>query len=628
MHLNNCNKQFGKGVKMSEIHKANSTRLISVFFVLAMQLIMIVGCQPATKVSISTLTVNTGDPSQTLTQALLQTPTLTEIRPSLTPASYTATTGPLRTPVVIQISTNTPVAFPLSYQDSAHAVLDWRTYSEDQYKFHFIYEKDWTVKRVDRHHLQILYKDAVLTIGYRFIQENVILAPMVDIDGFTQGNNLDFLGEPITILDATQKDPSCNCGGSLTAHFYDGGGEVNRGNLVFIMRLQNIDESKTLADIAPGELDLFDVIVSSFRVEPDRYTQAVGSRVNLAELGLAQTQSIEIGLFNPFLGGNAYVYQHLINDPDVISQVVKSLNQTVVIQPVPDCIAAYQLAFNLADGRKITFGYVCNNQAGGLTQESGSDGSMTFQGLAPVSPEFTRLLTGPLSQAERLRDNNQLPLWKSRIKQTSQIVGPYTLEDYAILDPGRYGPFSLEFKAIIPDDVFRKRADLREIEGNGVGYPVPPVKIGDHTIEVNETWDSTHPKNYAEISQDGKEIYRILIRDPAGTSAIHGLWAWNDHWVLEVDDHIIIDGQELNTQLGAQATFDWQIMNGFPFAFFIKQNLVFAWYDDKIYPLSYDQVIHNACCEPAMFNPGHNPKIVWFYAHKDNLWHYVEMSLT
>jgi hypothetical protein len=96
--------------------------------------------------------------------------------------------------------------------------------------------------------------------------------------------------------------------------------------------------------------------------------------------------------------------------------------------------------------------------------------------------------------------------------------------------------------------------------------------------------------------------------------------------VLEVDNHIVIDGQELNSQLGAQATFNWQIMDGKPFAFFIKGSQVYLWYAEKVYPLGYDQVVHNACCEPGMFNPGHNSKMVWFYGHQGRLWHYVEMG--
>jgi hypothetical protein len=560
----------------------------------------------------------------TPTNTLSPEPTTRSPATTSTPTLITATTIPSNTPGILQTPTETPNTFPSWYQDSAHVVLDWRSFAESQYGFSFIYQKDWTVKQADLHHLQILYKDAALTIGYRFKQENVTLAPVLNNKGLSQGNTLDFLGEPITILDAIQNDPRCNCGSAWKAFFYDGGGEVSRGNLVFTLRLQNIDESKSLADIAPGELSFFDVIVSSFRVEADHFTQAVGTQGNLAQLGLSQTQSIEIGLFNPFLGGKAYLYPHLINDPDVISRVIKSLNQEVLIQPALDCIAAYELAFNLEDGRKITFGYVCNNQAAGLAHGTASDGSITFGGLAPVSPEFTQILASPLAQAETLRDNNQLPLWKSRITQTSQKVGPFTLEDYAILDPGRYGPFSLEFKVIIPDDVFAKRASLRV--GEGVGWPIPMVKVGGHTIEVKETWDGTTPNNYAEIDRDGKEIFRIPIRAPAGTSAIHGLWEWDGQWVLEVDNHIVNDGQELNSQLGAQATFNWQIMDGKPFAFFIKGSQVYAWYADKAYPLGYDQVVHNACCEPGMFNPGHNSKMVWFYGHQGRLWHYVEMG--
>ena len=366
-------------------------------------------------------------------------------------------------------------------------------------------------------------------------------------------------------------------------------------------------------------------IVGSFMLEPQRITHAAGTIVNLAKLGLEQTQSIEIGMYNSEISVSSYLYQHLINDPVLITRLVKTLDSDITVQQALECIEAYELTFNLADNQRVTFGYECSGQPAALTRGLSEDGSMAIGGSIPVSAEFKEMLVPQIYQAELLRDNNSPPVWKTRIVEHDTQVGPFTLEEYQILDTGRWMPSSLEFRAIIPNSVFARRADLRK--GEGLGWPIPPIQLDGHTFEVTETWDQTHPQNYAVVLRDGQEIFRIATRFPAGSSPIKGLWAWNGQWVLEVDSHIIIAGKELNTTLGAQESFDWQIMAGKPFAFIVKDGQVDAWYDGRLYPLGYDQVVHNRCCEAGMFNVGHNAQMVWFYAHKEGYWQYVEMGL-
>ncbi len=552
-------------------------------------------------------------PASALT-ASSQTPDL-QITPTLPfPLPSTSATGIHQTTVEILSA-------------SAKMTQNWNSYRVEGYSFSFLYPKHWQVNSADANHLQVLYKNTMLTIGYRLVSDKkVSLAPVIkQVENSTRYQSFNFLGEAISIAMIVQTDSTGGGQSAWKAIYYDGGGEVTRGQLVFTLRLENIDKSKTLASLSPDEVHAFDFIIGSFMIEPERATHPDGTQANLAKLGLAQAQSIEIGVFNPDISVNRYLYQHLINDPTLIRRLVETLDSDINVHPAVECIEAYELIFLLADNRRVTFGYKCSGQPAALTRGFIEDGSFGLGGSITVSTEFVEMLQPEIAKAELLRDNNAPPVWKTRIVEHDGKVGPFTLEEYQILDTGRWGPSSLEFRAIIPDRVFARRADLRE--GEGLGWPIPSIQLNGHTIEVNETWGQTMPHNYAVVQQDGIEIFRIPTRGPAGTSPVKGLWAWNGQWVLEVDSHIVIDGKELNATLGAQESFDWQIMAGKPFAFIIKEDQVNAWYDGKLYPLGYDQVVHNRCCEAGMFNPGHNAQMVWFYAHKESGWRYVEMGL-
>lgn len=346
-----------------------------------------------------------------------------------------------------------------------------------------------------------------------------------------------------------------------------------------------------------------------------------GAKINLG-LILAGAQAIDVAIFYSDRDPNdPYFVQHVVNDPDLLKKIVASLDRDQVVGGVPACIADVELRFHLADGRTLVFGYLCTGQGASLFRGRAADGSLAIEGEVPVSDEFRALITPAVGIAESRRPNNTPPLWLSRIDQRRRSLGPFTLDEYLVLDPGDYAPYQFEWKTITPEWVYQKNAAYRTTDG--LGWPIPPVQVGGHEIAVSEDWQQ--PKNYAVVTRDGTEIYRLETRPPAGSSPIRGLWAWKDQWVLEVEGHIVVDGQELAQSLGAQETFDWQIMGGKPFYFFIKDGIVNAMYGDEVLPLGYDAVVHDTCCEAGAFDVGHNANMVWFYAKKDGIWRYVEL---
>jgi hypothetical protein len=149
----------------------------------------------------------------------------------------------------------------------------------------------------------------------------------------------------------------------------------------------------------------------------------------------------------------------------------------------------------------------------------------------------------------------------------------------------------------------------------------PPVIHGKELLTLH--WDWT--VNEVQVWSGNRRIYSFaslfLVAPP-----VHGLWSWQDHWLVEIDGFLIQDGVNLNERLGFDEAFGWQLLNGKPFHFFRKGPRVGAAYDGQVLPIIYEEIPHYRCCEPAMFNNAGNEDMVWFYGLRDGIWYYVEIG--
>jgi hypothetical protein len=128
------------------------------------------------------------------------------------------------------------------------------------------------------------------------------------------------------------------------------------------------------------------------------------------------------------------------------------------------------------------------------------------------------------------------------------------------------------------------------------------------------------------VQQGDKAIYTIPV-EFAVADPVKGLWAWEGHWVLEVDGQVIVDGKSLNEEQGYDEIFGWRPLNGQPFYFFKTGDRIRVSYADEVLPYQYEEVIHYRCCGPAAFNVGNSEVMVWFHALKNGMWYYVEMGI-
>jgi hypothetical protein len=85
---------------------------------------------------------------------------------------------------------------------------------------------------------------------------------------------------------------------------------------------------------------------------------------------------------------------------------------------------------------------------------------------------------------------------------------------------------------------------------------------------------------------------------------------WDDHWVLEVDDHLIMDGTDIGQALGYEAAFGFARIGAQSFYFFEQDGLVRISYGDQVLPNAYETVFHNQCCEASIHNVEVGPDAV------------------
>ena len=140
------------------------------------------------------------------------------------------------------------------------------------------------------------------------------------------------------------------------------------------------------------------------------------------------------------------------------------------------------------------------------------------------------------------------------------------------------------------------------------------------------------------ITQDGEEIFTTKAPVLANDSFL-GLWAYEDHWFIEVirqaEDpsraltwgEIFQDGQSLNARYGYAESFGFQLMHGKPFYFFERDGRIGAVYDGKEIPLGYERVLHYGCCSVGVLNPIKYENMVSFFALRDGTWFYVEIGV-
>ena len=228
--------------------------------------------------------------------------------------------------------------------------------------------------------------------------------------------------------------------------------------------------------------------------------------------------------------------------------------------------------------------------------------------------------------------------------QTPSTLPPeLSIEEHALQSAPELEPLTFVPVEGTQEEVLSKHQDKRATVPSPHGGTGASLEDDNLTATTNVTNTDEGQEVSVEVSRDGEMIYSMQLGDTCAIPPLWGLWAYDDHWVLEVAyvkanrqgnaiycesfGQIIQDGVSLNEQHGYQESFGFQLMNGKPFYFFKKRGRLGISYDSQEIPLGYTRVPHHQCCSGAALNPKSSANMVAFFAQRGKTQFYVEIGI-
>ena len=162
--------------------------------------------------------------------------------------------------------------------------------------------------------------------------------------------------------------------------------------------------------------------------------------------------------------------------------------------------------------------------------------------------------------------------------------------------------------------------------GEGLEDPMdpgmPPILYKDELL-----WVQPAAGVHVQVQNNHREALFSFATYFGTRLPVNGFKSWNDHWILEVSDFVIQDGEILNAKFGFEEVFGWRVINDQPFYFFRKGQRVGISYAGQFLPLYYHEVLHGYCCGLALNNPTGNGNEVRFFGKRDGVWYYIIVKI-
>lgn len=158
--------------------------------------------------------------------------------------------------------------------------------------------------------------------------------------------------------------------------------------------------------------------------------------------------------------------------------------------------------------------------------------------------------------------------------------------------------------------------DVISVWGGYARYNSAPILYKGELL-----WARTNSGKLEIKKSNGDIIFTFTV--PLPDNHYPSFRVWDGHWVLNVENFVIQDGEILNKKLGFEEMFNWGLVKDKPTYFFRKGSKVGISHDGQILPIRYDDVKHGLCCEPAMDNPSMDNNGMRFFGKRDGVWYYV-----
>jgi hypothetical protein len=153
---------------------------------------------------------------------------------------------------------------------------------------------------------------------------------------------------------------------------------------------------------------------------------------------------------------------------------------------------------------------------------------------------------------------------------------------------------------------------------------LPPAHVGDALATVTTTQEMTFTY---QVLLDGQAVHTGTAAMAGAYHPLRSFTTWDGHWALEVDDRVIVDGEDLGKARGYDSVFGFTRMQDQAFFFFEQGGRVRISYGGRTFPNAYVRVFHNQCCEAAIHNVEHLADSVLFHALWNGTWYFVEAGV-
>ena len=159
-----------------------------------------------------------------------------------------------------------------------------------------------------------------------------------------------------------------------------------------------------------------------------------------------------------------------------------------------------------------------------------------------------------------------------------------------------------------------------------------PILHGDSLMAIEKTrigdGKTLHSTLYLfRVLKDGEKVFVFRAEEGPVLEVLKRFFSWKGSWVVEYENHVVVDGNYVGQGRGYDAVFCYRIIGGEPFYFFVRDGKTHMAYRGRPLPHTYEEVVHYKGCEPALFNVGNSENMVWFHARRDGQWYYVEAGV-
>lgn len=243
-----------------------------------------------------------------------------------------------------------------------------------------------------------------------------------------------------------------------------------------------------------------------------------------------------------------------------------------------------------------------------------------------------------------------LPTPTAELPNIRPLTGGLVLEEYPLRRAPTTEPLSFQPVQGTQADALARRQAWRATPLPHLSQSIDGVPFGSSYLDASlvvtptVTEARTFDKLAVQVRLDGEPFYTLPAGDSSPVSSLQGLWAWDEHWVLEVayvtvtisaenvatsqvEGQLVQDGILLNESLGYTEVFGFQLLHNQPFYFFQQAGQLGLSYAGQVAHLDYTHILHYGCCSAGVLNPLSAQDMVAFFARQDESWYYVEIGV-